>query len=148
MRLPETATPTSSALRRWRLARRGVLSAILVAGAMVTTSALMSRMWSEDQGERVRMVHAYSYGGVGIVIEALADDSVMVSDVIPNSPAAGRIHPGARLVSVDGVHLRELDQWSAAIRGAPGTSVQLEIAYRCGGHERLELVRDLVRVSH
>jgi C-terminal processing protease CtpA/Prc len=90
---------------------------------------------------------AYTYSGIGVVIER-EDDQVVVRRVLPGSPAEGRLSPGDRLISVDGQAPYHLEAWADTIRGAPGTSVQLEVAYPCGGHKALGIIRDVIRVEY
>ena len=72
----------------------------------------------------------------------------MVSRVIKGSPADGKIVPGARLLEIEGERLHTVEQWAAAIRGEPGSSFELTVAYPCGGKKRAHLTRDVVRVRY
>ena len=66
------------------------------------------------------------YGGVGMQIEKLADETITVSRVFPNTPAeAAGIREGDRIIAVDTASTAgwSLDQVSAALLGTPGTKV-------------------------
>lgn len=134
-------------LARWRTARRAVLGSIVLAGSVVTSAAVMYRMSARDCAGYHRVDRAYTYSGIGVVIER-EDGDVVVRRVLPDTPAEGALKRGARLVSVDGEVPDTLEDWASAIRGAPGTTVELEIAGPCGGHRQLELERDVIRLSY
>lgn len=143
-----SADSTRSALARWRTARRAVLGAIVLAGSVVTSAAVMYRMGSSDCGAHHRTVdRAYTYSGIGVVIERHQGD-VVVRRVLRGSPATGKLHPGARLVSVDGENPETIEGWAEAIRGEPGTTVELEVRYPCGGEREVEITRDIVRMAY
>jgi carboxyl-terminal processing protease len=66
------------------------------------------------------------YGGVGMQIEKLADETITVSRVFPNTPAeAAGIREGDRIIAVDTASTAgwSLDQVSGALLGTPGTKV-------------------------
>ena len=66
------------------------------------------------------------YGGVGMQIEKLADETITVSRVFPNTPAeAAGIRQGDRIIAVDTASTVgwSLDQVSGALLGTPGTKV-------------------------
>jgi C-terminal processing protease CtpA/Prc len=138
---------TRSALARWRTARRAVLGAIVLAGSVVTSAAVMYRTGSTDCGAQHRVDRAYTYSGIGVVIERHQGD-VVVRRVLRGSPATGKLHPGARLVSVDGENPPSIEAWAEAIRGEPGTTVDLEVQYPCGGEKNVSITRDIVRMSY
>ncbi len=143
-----TAQSTRNTLARWRMARRAVLGAIVLAGSVVTSAAVMYRMGASDCGSQHRVVDkAYTYSGIGVVIERHHGD-VVVRRVLRGSPATGKLHPGARLVSVDGETPETIESWAAAIRGEPGTTVELEVQYPCGGKRDVEITRDVVRMAY
>jgi C-terminal processing protease CtpA/Prc len=138
---------TRSALARWRTARRAVLGAIVLAGSVVTSAAVMYRTGSSDCGAQHRVDRAYTYSGIGVVIERHQGD-VVVRRVLRGSPATGKLHPGARLVAVDGENPPTIEAWAEAIRGEPGTTVDLEVQYPCGGEKSVSITRDIVRMSY
>ncbi len=142
-----TADSTRTTLARWRTARRAVLGAIVLAGSVVTSAAVMYRMGSPDCGAQHRVDRAYTYSGIGVVIERHQGD-VVVRRVLRGSPATGKLHPGARLVSVDGENPPSIEAWAEAIRGAPGSTVDLTVAYPCGGQKVVSITRDVVRMSY
>ncbi len=137
----------ASSLARWRTARPLVLGSILVAGVMATSVAVLHRAMGPIDAQH-RITRAVTYSGIGVVIERVADDRVVVREVIPNSPAQGRLVPGAHLVKVNGERPESLPRWANAIRGPAGTDVELEVAYHCGGHQTITLTRDLVRLEY
>lgn len=138
---------TRNSIQRWRLGRRVVLGSILLAGTVATSATVMYRMAAQQCGMQHQASRAYTYSGVGVVIER-ERGQVVVSRVIKGSPADGKIVPGARLVSLEGERLRSVEQWAAAIRGEAGTSFELTVAYPCGGEKRVFLTRDVVRVRY
>jgi C-terminal processing protease CtpA/Prc len=124
-----------------------VLGAIVLAGAVATSTAVIRQTaYSGCHGHRVD--RAYTYSGIGVVIERDADEGATVKRVLPGSPADGRLHAGARLLSVDGEVPADVEGWASAIRGAPGTTVELEVAYPCGGHKTIEIGRDVIRMDY
>ncbi len=114
---------------------------------MATSAAVMYRMAASDCALEHQVNRAYTYSGIGVVIER-EQGHVVVSRVIKGSPADGKIVPGARLLKIEGEQLRGVEQWAAAIRGEPGTSFEMEVAYPCGGMKRVFLTRDVVRVRY
>lgn len=138
---------SNTTLARWRTARRAVLGSIVLAGSVVTSAAVMYRMSARDCADYHRVDRAYTYSGIGVVIER-EDGDVVVRRILPSSPAQGVLHRGARLVAVDGETPETLEDWASAIRGTPGSTVQLEIAYPCGGHRLLEIERDVIRLNY
>jgi len=142
-----SADSTRTTLARWRTARRAVLGAIVLAGSVVTSAAVMYRMGSSDCGAQHRVDRAYTYSGIGVVIERHNGD-VVVRRVLRGAPATGKLHPGARLVSVDGENPPTIEAWAEAIRGEPGTAVELQIEYPCGGEKTVSITRDIVRMSY
>lgn len=132
-------------LNRWRTARRAVLGAIVLAGSVVTSAAVMVRMAARDCAPYHQMESAHTYSGIGVVIER-ERGQVVVRRVIRGAPADGVLFPGARLVAVDGETPTTLQDWTRTIRGEAGSSVTLEVAYPCGGHKHLTIERDIVRL--
>lgn len=138
---------TRSALARWRTARRAVLGAIVLAGSVVTSAAVMYRTGSSDCGAQHRVDRAYTYSGIGVVIERHQGD-VVVRRVLRGSPATGKLNPGARLVAVDGENPPTIEAWAEAIRGEPGSTVELKVQYPCGGERDVSITRDIVRMAY
>jgi hypothetical protein len=138
----------SSALARWRFARRASLGAIVIAGTMATAAAVAQRVVYHPCGGDHELVNSYyTYSGIGV--ELTRDgDSFVVSRVFPNTPADGQIHPGATLLSVDGEHPEDMRDWTRAIRGKRGSDVVLEVAYPCSSRETVVLQRDVVRIRY
>lgn len=142
-----TATDTRTKLSRWRTARQVVLGSIVLAGSVATSAAVMYRMAAHDCSAYHQVDRAYTYSGVGVVIER-ERGQVVVRRVLPGAPAEDMLFPGARLVSVDGEAPATLEGWAEAIRGTPGSEVDLEVAYPCGGHKHVAITRDVIRVQY
>jgi C-terminal processing protease CtpA/Prc len=136
----------TTSLARWRTARRSVLGAIVLAGAVATSAAVFETM-RVPACPHHKVDRAYTYSGVGVVIER-EDADVVVKRVMPGAPAEGLLLEGARLVRVDGMTPPTLEEWASAIRGAPGTIVELEVAYPCGGHKTLAIERGIVHMEY
>lgn len=134
-------------LARWKSARRVVLSAIILAGSVATSAAVMYRMSGLDASAYHRIARVYTYSGIGVVIED-DDGEVVVRRVIADSPAQGKLRPGMRLVSVEGERPDTLEGWAAAIRGEPGTDVDVEVASRCRGHKTVTFTRQVIRIQY
>ncbi len=141
------ATELRQSIARWKTARRVALGAVILAGSVVTSAAVMYRMAVTDCGAQHQVNRAYTYSGVGVVIER-EDDQVVVTRIIPGSPAENKLFPGARLLSVDGEQPPTLEGWAGGIRGAPGTDVDIEIAYPCGGHKVVNVEREVIRLRY
>jgi C-terminal processing protease CtpA/Prc len=139
-------TSVSSTLARWRTARRSVLGAIVLAGAVATSAAVFETM-RVPACPHHKVDRAYTYSGVGVVIER-DDADIVVKRVMPGTPADGKLLEGARLVRVDGMAPATLEEWASAIRGAPGSIVELEVAYACGGHKTIAIERGIVHMEY
>ena len=137
-----------SSLARWRAARRAVLGVIFVSGTMATALAVGQRIASTDCSAYQHIARAYTYSGVGVVIERDGTDSVMVRRVIPGSPADGNLVAGTRLLAVDGETPVSLEQWAGSIRGETDTDVELQVMYPCGGQDTVTLTRGIIRVEY
>jgi C-terminal processing protease CtpA/Prc len=142
-----SADSTRTTLARWRTARRAVLGAIVLAGSVVTSAAVMYRLGAHDCDAYQRVERAYTYSGIGVVIEQRHGE-VVVRRVMPGSPAEGKLRSGARLVAVDGNAPADFEGWAAAIRGEPGTEVDVTVAYPCGGRKTITITRDIVRMAY
>lgn len=136
----------SSVIARWRTARRITLGAIVIAGTMSTAAAVSYRLAEHPCGH-ARAQGYYTYSGIGVELTQDGRDFV-VARVFPGSPADGVLYPGAVLLSVDGESPRNMQQWTASIRGEQGTAVELEVVYPCSGQETVELERDIIRVRY
>ena len=142
MRSNQHDTTTASSVARWRTARGIVLGAIVLAGSMATSAAIMFRLADTDCSAAQQARHVergYTYSGVGAVIQQRGADSVVIRHVLPNGPANA-------LISVDGQHPQSLEAWAMALRGPEGTSVKVEVAYPCTGHETVTLERKLIHI--
>ncbi|PRP94755.1 PDZ domain-containing protein [Enhygromyxa salina] len=139
----------SSALARWRLARRISLGAIVVAGTMTTAAAVAQRIAAHpcSMSQRANVQSYYSYSGIGVELTQDGSDFV-VARVFAGSPADGKLFPGAVLLSVDGESPKHMQQWTNMIRGEQGTPVELEVVYPCSGHDTVVLERDVVRLRY
>lgn len=132
----------TTALHRWRTARRITLGAIVVAGTMATAAAVAKRV-AEHPCHAHANLDGYSYSGIGVELTRDGEDFV-VARVFPDTPADGKLRPGAILLSVDGERPSNMQGWTRRIRGEQGTDVELEVAYPCTGHETVTLERELV----
>ena len=139
----------TTALNRWRVARRVTLGAIVLAGTMATAATLITRMVDSPSCHRAEEVvtNYYTYPGIGVEL-AREGDNFVVHQVFDGTPAAGKLFPGATLVSVDGETPDSMQGWTSRIRGPEGTSVTLEVAYACSGHDTVTLERDLIRLEY
>jgi C-terminal processing protease CtpA/Prc len=86
-----------------------------------------------------------TYSGVGIEIAAVRD-TARIRRVFEGAPADGKLLPGMHIVAVDGVRPDSIEGWVTAIRGEAGSSVTLEVARRCHGHDKITLIRDVIHV--
>lgn len=135
----------SLSLTRWKTARRIVLGTIIFAGSMATTAAAVQRMGARDTRVHTVNLSQEVYSGIGVTITA-RHGQVYVTEVNPDGPSLDVIYPGARLVSVDGERPASILEWKSNLRGEPGTPVELEVSYRCGGHQTVVLERDVIHV--
>jgi C-terminal processing protease CtpA/Prc len=115
---------------------------------MLATSVAMLQRAVDPDGSSHRVTRAMTYSGIGVVIEPVAHGRVLIRDVIPNSPADGKLARGAYLVKVDGKRPGSQNEWTSWIRGAEGTDVELEVAYHCGGHQTVTLTRSIIRLEY
>lgn len=148
MRSRNTESPLATSIGRWRTARRVILGSIVLAGAMATSAAVMYRVGGSEcrSAHRAQVDNSYSYSGIGAVIQGRGDH-VIVRSVLPGAPADGMIREGARLISVDGTYPDSVEGWASALKGPEGTSVTIEVAYRCSGHKFVTLERKMIRVT-
>lgn len=148
MRSPNPESSLVTSISRWRTARRVILGSIVLAGAMATSAAVMYRFGGTNcRATQHRVVdNVYKYSGIGAVIQGRGD-AVIVRSVIPGAPADGVIREGARLISVDGTYPNSVEEWATALRGPEGTSVTIEVAYRCSGHKYVTLERQMISVA-
>jgi C-terminal processing protease CtpA/Prc len=134
----------TNALNRWRVARRITLGAIVIAGTMATAAAVTQRVTDHPCGSH--RAETESFFGIGMEFGQDGDQFV-VSRVLPNTPAHGKIRPGAVLLTVDGERPETSNAWANAVRGEEGTTVVLEVAYSCSGPETVVLERELIQVE-
>jgi len=140
---------TMNKIARWRLARKITLGALMLTGCFATASAVSHRLHSasfqqcHSHGTIVRVAHDYTYTGIGVVMVQEGQDFV-VKAVLPDSPAQGKIVPGAKLLTVDGQHPEHLRAWSRLIRGEANTSVQLEVQHGDSESQTVTLERQLI----
>lgn len=148
MRSPNNESSLVTSISRWRTARRVILGSIVLAGAMATSAAVMYRFGGTNcRATQHRVVdNVYKYSGIGAVIQGRGD-AVVVRSIIAGAPADGVIREGARLISVDGTYPNSVEEWASALRGPEGTSVTIEVAYRCSGHKFVTLERQTISVA-
>jgi C-terminal processing protease CtpA/Prc len=142
-----SSEPTRTPLARWRTARRVVLGAIVLAGSVATSATVLVRMTAHDCAVAYPTDRSFTYSGIGVVIER-ENQQAVVRRVLPGAPAEHKLYRGARLISVDGATPRNLEGWASAIRGAPGTDVELEVDYPCGGTKTVTISRDVIRMQY
>ncbi|MCB9567385.1 MAG: hypothetical protein H6710_09295 [Myxococcales bacterium] len=145
MRTTNETPTTATSINRWRTARSVILGSIILAGSMATSAALMFRLTNTSCAERHEIERGYTYSGIGAVIQQRGDH-VVVRQVIDGGPADGLLRPGAFLVAVDGEDPGNVEGWANALRGVAGTTVAVEVAYPCGGHETVIIERQMIRV--
>jgi hypothetical protein len=133
-------------LARWLTARRITLAAIVIAGTMATAATVANRIGNGPCHGRSH-VDSDTYSGIGVSLTMDGEDFV-VHHVFPGTPAEGKIHPGAVLLSVDGETPETMDGWAERIRGEAGTDIELEVAYPCSGRETVELERAVIHVRY
>ncbi len=146
--------PLRRSLSQWRTARRVVLSSLVLSGALATAVWMTARpvpcasITVADSLGTLRADHTVTYSGIGVAIRQTERGSVYIDRVFENTPADGILSPGMRIVAVDGTAIEgDLRDWTAAVRGAPGTNVELTVAYHCGGRQTVRLTRQVVRLS-
>lgn len=145
-------SPTATSISRWRTARGIVLGAIILAGSMATSAAVMYRLADQDCGKRVVPTQqkvaerGFTYSGIGAVIQQHGPDRVMIRHVLPNGPAEGLIQDGSYLISVNGETPRTLQGWADALRGPAGSQVEVEVASCANGHRTVTLTRGLIHM--
>lgn len=134
----------TTALHRWRIARRITLGAIVIAGTMATAAAVTQRVAQHPcGGERV---NTYSYSGIGVELHQEGDQFV-VSRVFPNTPADGKLKRGAILLSVDGERPDNMAGWTELIRGEQGTEVEIAVEYPCTAQATVTLEREMIELE-
>jgi carboxyl-terminal processing protease len=90
-----------------------------------------SELLAPRQSEEFNRSTGGRYGGVGMLLEeqkAGAGTSIVVSRIFPHTPAEdGGVHEGDRIVRVDSLPTADakIDKVSDALRGVPGTTVQV-----------------------
>jgi carboxyl-terminal processing protease len=90
-----------------------------------------SELLAPRQSEEFNRSTGGRYGGVGMLLEeqkAGAGTSIVVSRIFPHTPAEdGGVHEGDRIMRVDTLPTADakIDKVSDALRGVPGTTVQV-----------------------
>ncbi|NUO37994.1 MAG: S41 family peptidase [Gemmatimonadaceae bacterium] len=90
-----------------------------------------SELFAPRQSEEFNRSTGGRYGGVGMLLEEQkvgAGTSIIVSRIFPHTPAEdGGVHEGDRIMRVDSLPTADakIDKVSDALRGIPGTSVQV-----------------------
>lgn len=134
----------SRSLNRWKAARRLTLGAILLAGSMATSAAAVQQLSIKEAKARQARCSVEVYSGIGVTIVSRGG-SVYVAEVNAEGPAKGILSPGAILVRADGERPTNVRGWKEALTGAPGTVVEVEVAYPESGHETVTIERAVVR---
>lgn len=146
---PNPASETDRQIAGWQLARHLTLGTIVLAGSLVLGLQSVSELTRQETvAAQIRSQNArvHTYAGIGVELERIGNQE-FVRRVFPNSPAQGKIFPGARLESVNGVRPGCSRGWAAMIRGPVGSQVELEVSYD-GRRHQVEIERDLVRVEY
>ncbi len=135
-------------IENWKFARSLSLSAIVTTG-ILCTGAVTALVVSHSQ-ERVTCSAAavstgYTYAGIGVELEQRGDD-VVVRRVFSNTPADGKLVPGAILTSVNGAHHNRVRAWQRSIRGDVGTPLELAVKYPGLGQRTVLLTRGLIHL--
>ena len=143
------ANRLAASISRWRTARRMTLAAIVLAGGMATVCAATYRLATVHGCHTQHEVTTtgYTYPGIGVELEQRGDQFV-VRRVFPDTPADGKVFPGARLVSADGHSPETMAGWTSVIRGEAGTEVDITVAYGCGGQQEVSIERDLIHIRY
>lgn len=149
-------SPSSATDRKiagWQLARHLTLGTIVLAGSLVLGLDTAER-WNQHQAAqqvvakeaRHSKARVHTYAGIGVELERVGRHQY-IRRVFADSPAQGKIFPGARLESVDGIRPGCARGWAAMIRGPIGSEVNLELSYDGRRHE-VSLERDLIMVHY
>jgi C-terminal processing protease CtpA/Prc len=124
------------------------LAAIVLTGAVATAGAATWRLMGQGCRDRVHApLTGFTYSGIGVELEQRGEQFV-VHRVFLDTPADGAIYPGARLVAAEGQTPETMEGWTTLIRGEPGTEVNIDVAYGCGGQQTLTLERALIHVRY
>lgn len=144
-----SAAQTDRQIAGWQLARHLTLGTLIAAGAMVMGLEVAER-WCQSQPHAVITqrdgARVHTYAGVGVELETIGKEQY-VRRVFADSPAQGKIFPGARLESVDGMRPGCSRGWASMIRGPIGSQVNLELSYD-GRRHKVSLERDLIMVRY
>jgi carboxyl-terminal processing protease len=93
-----------------------------------------SELLAPKQSDEFNRSTGGRYGGVGMLLEEQksgASTSIVVNRIFPHTPAEdGGVHEGDRIVRVDSLATTDvkIDKVSDALRGVPGTTVQVTFA--------------------
>lgn len=142
-------TETDRQIAGWQLARHLTLGTIILSATLVLGLESAQR-WNQSQAQQEarvgRIARVHSYAGIGVELERVGNEQY-VRRVFPNTPAQGKIFPGAKLESVDGMRPGCSRAWAAMIRGSIGSKVDLKVSYDGRMHE-VELERALIRIHY
>lgn len=143
------ASETDRQIAGWQLARHLTLGTIVLAGSLVLGLQSVRELAAQErcvEAETRQSARVHTYAGIGVELERVGSQE-FVRRVFPNSPAQGKIFPGARLESVNGVRPGCSRGWAAMIRGPVGSKVELEVSYD-GRRHQVAIERDLVRIEY
>jgi len=135
-------------VENWKFARSLSLSAIVTTGVLCTGAVAALNISHHKEfacGSDVVVSTGYTYAGIGIELEQRGTD-VVVRRVFSDTPAAGKLIPGAILTTVDGVHHGHVREWQRAIRGDVGTPLEIAVEYPGVGQRSVLLQRGLIHL--
>ncbi len=132
---PEAITP--------ELLEKGSVAEMLAALNDQYTYHISAKTWAHMQS-----YFQGSYVGIGVVVEIQEGGRLVVIDVIPDSPAEGKIEPGDWIQEIDGQSTSgmSLDEAGSKMRGEEGTAVTLTI-WRQSQTMEFTLIREEITLA-
>lgn len=98
--------------------------------AMLESLDPYTEYYSSEDTDKLKIMTTGAYGGIGSVISQRPDSTVIINDPMEGMPAAlAGLKAGDRILEVDGKDFRKStsDRVSAALKGAPGSKINLLI---------------------
>lgn len=140
---PETATDDAALLALLdRLRAAGGDEAVMVRACLTGMLAQLEPQGRYIDYEEEQRAREAPRGRVGAAISIDAD-LPLVGEILPGTPAVGRLQPGDRIVAIDGEPTRgaKLSAIIARLRGAEGSTVTLDVMRGDAAPIRIALVR-------